>query len=177
MAMREMPGRRDLPIYVLYDEFGHSAIPNFVSTANTIRGYKVSLSIVLQAIGQLNARYGRDYAQAIHGGFNTWITLSGSDLETAKFFEGIIGRVRERTRKTWDDHQQKYTEYNLLNANEVRTIGKQQSLIVSSNRNPVLLDILPHYANPKLTGALRRGAYDLPVSQENDTLSWVPLRF
>ena len=59
MAMREMPGRRDLPIYVLYDEFGHSTIPNFVSTANTIRGYKVSLSIVLQAIGQLNARFKR----------------------------------------------------------------------------------------------------------------------
>ncbi len=31
MAMREMPGKRDLPIYVLYDEFGHSAIPNFVA--------------------------------------------------------------------------------------------------------------------------------------------------
>ncbi len=78
------------------------------------------------------------------------MTLSGSDLDTAKFFEGIAGRVRERTRKTWDDHQQKYTEYNLLNANEVRTIGGQQALIVSSNRNPVLLDVLPHFANPKL---------------------------
>ena len=33
-----------LPAYVLYDEFGHSTIPDFVSTANTIRGYRVSLS-------------------------------------------------------------------------------------------------------------------------------------
>ena len=177
MAMRELPGRRDLPIYVLYDEFGHSAIPNFVSTANTIRGYKVSLSIVLQAIGQLNARYGRDYAQAIQGGFNTWMALSGSDPDTAKFFEGIIGRVRERTRKTWDDHQQKYTEYNLLNANEIRTIGGNQALIVSSNRNPVLLNVLPHFGNLKLKGALRRGAYELPAQQGNDELAWVPLRF
>jgi type IV secretory pathway TraG/TraD family ATPase VirD4 len=177
MAMRQMPESRDLPIYVLYDEFGHSTIPNFVSIANTIRGYKVSLSIVLQAISQLNLRYGRDYAEAIQGGFNTWLTFSGSDPETALFFETIIGRVRERTRKSWDDVEEKYTEYNLLNANEVRTIGSHQALMVSANRNPVLLDVLPHYANPRLAAAIRRGAFPVPAQPGNDALARVPLAF
>ena len=36
-AMRQVPGKKDLPIYMLYDEFGHSTLPGFVSTANTIR--------------------------------------------------------------------------------------------------------------------------------------------
>lgn len=67
-VMRHLPDARTLPVYVLYDEFGHSTIPDFVSTANTIRGYKVSLSIVLQSIAQLSARYGRDAAQSIQGG-------------------------------------------------------------------------------------------------------------
>ncbi len=53
-SMRRMPDKHTLPLYVLYDEFGHSTIPNFVSTANTIRGYKVRLSIVLQSIAQLS---------------------------------------------------------------------------------------------------------------------------
>jgi type IV secretory pathway TraG/TraD family ATPase VirD4 len=88
-CMRKNPTRHTLPVYVLYDEFGHSTIPNFVSTANTIRGYKVSLSIVLQSIAQLNARYGRDYAQSIQGGFNTALAYSGSDPETASFFERL----------------------------------------------------------------------------------------
>ncbi|MBK8455553.1 MAG: TraM recognition domain-containing protein [Thiofilum sp.] len=78
-SMRTMPHRHTLPLYVLYDEFGHSTIPNFVSTANTIRGYKVSLSIVLQSIAQLNTRYGHDYAQALQGGFHTLLTYAGSD--------------------------------------------------------------------------------------------------
>lgn len=54
--MRKLPPKdrrtRYLPCYVRYDEFGHSTIPNLVSTANTIRGYRVSLSIVLQSIAQ-----------------------------------------------------------------------------------------------------------------------------
>jgi type IV secretory pathway TraG/TraD family ATPase VirD4 len=79
----------------MYDEFGHSTLPNFGSTANTIRGFRVSLSIVLQSIAQLEARYGRADAQAILGGFNSYLTYSGSDPETASFFERIIGKVRE----------------------------------------------------------------------------------
>lgn len=83
-----------LSCYVLYDEFGHSTIPNFVSTANTIRGYRVSLSIVLQSIAQLSARYDRDYAQSIQGGFTTAIAYANSDPETASYFERVMGKTR-----------------------------------------------------------------------------------
>lgn len=177
MAMRKMPGKNELPIYVLYDEFGHSTLPNFVSTANTIRGYKVSLSIVLQSISQLSARYGKDYASSILGGFNTYLTYAGADPETARFFESIIGRVRERSRQSIDDKQEKYQEYNLLNSNEVRTITNHQALIVSSNRDPVLLNVMPHYANRDFVKALRKGAYPVNNGGQDDGLAWVPLRF
>ena len=177
LAMRKLPARNDLPIYVLYDEFGHSTLPNFVSTANTIRGYKVSLSIVLQSISQLSARYGKDYAASILGGFNTYLTYAGADPETARFFESIIGRVRERSRQNRDDKQEKYQEYNLLNSNEVRTITNHQALIVSSNRDPVLLNVLPHYANKNYVKALSKGAYSVNNSAVIYSLAWVPLRF
>ncbi len=65
-------------MYVLFDEFGHATLPGFVSVANTIRGYRVSLSIILQSISQLSARYGQDYAKSIQGGFNSYLTYSGS---------------------------------------------------------------------------------------------------
>jgi len=32
-CMREMPSKKTLPAYILYDEFGHSTIPSFVSLA------------------------------------------------------------------------------------------------------------------------------------------------
>ncbi|CAG1772178.1 partial Protein VirD4, partial [uncultured bacterium] len=138
-CMRKMPTKKTLPVYVLYDEFGHSTIPNFVSTANTIRGYKVSLSIVLQSIAQLNARYGHDYAQSIQGGFHTAIAYAGSDPETALFFERIIGRTRYYQVSDYMNHMEHYREQNLLNSNEIRTMKSDEVLIVSGNQNPILI--------------------------------------
>ncbi len=146
-CMRKMPDRRTLPVYILYDEFGHSTIPNFVSTANTIRGYGVSLSIVLQSISQLSARYGRDYANSIQGGFNTYLTYAGADPETAKFFERVAGRVREWQKEHYFNHVEHYKEYNLINAGEVRTISSDQALIVSGNRQPIKIETTSYFNN------------------------------
>ena len=162
-CMRQMPNRQDLNIYILYDEFGHSTIPNFVSTANTIRGYRVSLSIILQSISQLEARYGKAYAQSIQGGFSTYITYSGSDPETVKLFEKLTGRVRERQKKELDDIVDTYKEYNLMNANEVRTIRKDQALLVSTNNNPVLLDSKGYYELRQYLRYTRKGAEPMPT--------------
>ena len=77
---------KSLPVYILYDEFGNSYIPDFVSVANTIRGYGVSLSPILQSISQLSMIYGKDTAEAIQGALNTNICLSSSDPVTANYF-------------------------------------------------------------------------------------------
>ena len=161
-AMRQVPGRRDLPIYVLYDEFGHSTIPGFVATANTIRAYKVSLTIVLQSIAQLSARYGRDVADAIQGGFNTAMTLSGSDPETCLFFEKLAGKVRERQRKLLLATTDTYREYNLLNASEIRTMKPGETLVVSTNRNPVLLPTRGYFEDRRFKRLASRGAVTMP---------------
>lgn len=144
-AMRRMPDRRTLPLYILYDEFGHSTIPSFVSVANTIRGYKVSLSIVLQSLAQLSARYGRDYALSIQGGFNTYLAYSGSDQETAQFFEAVSGKVIETRRNTIEEIIEQRYEYNLLNADAIRRIGTSQAVLVSANQNPGIIETMPYF--------------------------------
>ncbi len=160
-SMRRMPDKSTLPLYVLYDEFGHSTIPSFVSVANTIRGYRVSLSIVLQSLSQLSARYGRDYAQSIQGGFMTYLAYAGSDQDTARFFEAIAGRVVDVRREKIEDFTQQRQEYNLLNADEVRRIGDTQAVLVSANRHPALLETTPYFQHrtyskvPKRYGAAK----------------------
>lgn len=104
----------------------------------------MSLSIVLQSIAQLSARYGRDYAHSIQGGFNTQIAYAGSDPETASFFERIIGKTRVYQRRNpltgdGNDHFEQYREENLLNANEIRTMKSEEVLIVSGNSQPILI--------------------------------------
>jgi type IV secretory pathway TraG/TraD family ATPase VirD4 len=148
----------------LYDEFGHSTIPNFVSTANTVRAYRVSLSIILQSISQLEARYGKIYAKSIQGGFSTYITYSGSDPETVLLFERLAGRVRERQRKELDDIVDTYKEYNLMNAGEVRTIASDQLLLVSTNNNPVLLHSKGFYELRKYLRMTQKGAFPVQGS-------------
>jgi type IV secretory pathway TraG/TraD family ATPase VirD4 len=172
--MRELPTKRTLPVYVLYDEFGHSTIPNFVSTANTIRGYRVSLSIVLQSIAQLNARYGKEYAYSIQGGFNAYMTYSGSDPETVKFFESISGKQRITQIRDFEHPMEHYRENNLINANEIRTIPEGKALIVSSNRQPILLETKPYFSVHRMERATKKGATTVQ-NKKPDFLEYVRL--
>lgn len=155
-SMRRMPDRRTLPLYVLYDEFGHSTIPSFVSVANTIRGYKVSLSIVLQSLSQLSSRYGPDYARSIQGGFMAYLAYAGSDQDTASFFEAIAGKVVDVRREKIENVTQQRQEYNLLNADEVRRIGDTQAILVSANRHPALLETTPYFVHRRYSKIPRR---------------------
>lgn len=175
-SMRKIPDRSTLPLYILYDEFGHSTIPSFVSVANTIRGYKVSLSIVLQSLAQLSARYGREYAQSIQGGFTTYLCYSGSDQETARFFEAIAGKVIEVRRDKIEDITQQRHEYNLLPADAVRRLGDQQALLVSANKNPAIIETLGYFQSRKLARIPKRyGAAYLGNSQGTGAIKRVPL--
>lgn len=161
-AMRQMPSKADLPLYVLYDEFGHSTLPGFVSTANTIRAYKVSLTIVLQSIAQLSARYGVAVADAIQGGFNTAMTYPGSDPETCLFFERLAGKVRERQRKFLTATTDTYREFNLMNASDIRTLQPGGTLVVSTNRNPVLIAAKGYFEERRFKKLAAMGATMMP---------------
>lgn len=155
-CMRKTPSARDLSVFVLYDEFGHSTLPSFVSIANTIRSYRVSLSIVLQSLSQLSARYGAEYARSIQGGFHTYLTYSGADPETARFFQDISGKVVETRREKIENILEQRHEYNLLNADAVRRIEESQAVLISSNRNPAIIETTPYFKNRRYASISRR---------------------
>lgn len=156
-CMREMPNSRTKPVYVFHDEFATSYIPNFTEIANTIRGYEVSISIVLQSIRQLNARYGKDLAESIMGGFSSYLTYAGSDLITTDYFQNMAGIVRERQKKKLTDTTDTYREYKLLNSDEIRRMGEHQALFVTKNQNPAILNIKPFFVNSTYTTRIKLG--------------------
>ncbi len=174
-CMRSMPQKGTYPVFILYDEFGHSTIPNFVSTANTIRGYEVSISIILQSISQLNSRYGHDYAKSIQGGFNTYLTYAGADPETANFFENIMGRVRERQTKEFFDTTNEYREYNLMNAGEIRMLDSESVLVVSGNKQAIQIPATPYFENWKFKRQTKKGALHMESHGNNEHLQYVSL--
>ena len=175
-CMRRMPTPASLPVYVLYDEFGHSTIPSFVSVANTIRGYRVSLSIVLQSLSQLSARYGQDYARSIQGGFNTYLAYSGSDPETARFFQEISGKVVEVSKNRIEEFKDQRQEYNLLNADAIRRIEDHQAVLVSANKNPAIISTTPFFQHSRYARVPARfGAAAILKANSSKKIERVPL--
>ncbi len=164
-CMRKMPKNNDKPIYIFHDEFATSYIPNFTDIANTIRGYNVSISIVLQSIRQLNQRYGKDTAESIIGGFSSYLTYAGSDLMTTDYFQNMVGVVRERQKKYLTDTTDTYREYKLLNSDEIRRMDEHQALFLTRNQNPVILDIKPYFERGKYLTQIKAGDRFLQYKQ------------
>lgn len=162
-------------MYVLFDEFGHATLPGFVSVANTIRGYRVSLSIILQSISQLSARYGQDYARSIQGGFNTYLTYSGSDPETARFFEELSGRVIQHKEARDEQDTARHHEHNLLNADSIRRIGEDEAVLISGNRHPARMRTTPYFERGRFRGTAKQ-PFDVPSETKTaDEVKWVPI--
>ncbi len=105
-----------------------------------------------------------------------YMTLSGSDLQTTRFFEGMVGSVRRETRDTFLDPKRKFDERNLMNSDEVRRMGAREMLLVSTNRQAVKVNMKPFFENREMMRAVRRGAYQLPRNNGNIPLKFVPLR-
>ena len=158
--MSKLPQKSDLPLFILYDEFGHANIPNFDTIATNIRKYKVSLSLVLQSLSQLENQYGKQRAKTIiEGGVNSKLFYSGAGYDTAKAIEQMLGRViqddfyiHSMTNNSPSRH-----EFNLLNADEVRTLPDNQAFFITGNTKPVLLDVLPYYRNRKFKNKHKLG--------------------
>ncbi len=162
-----------LPIYVLYDEFGHSMIPNFDTVATTIRKYRVSLSIILQDFGQLRERYGDQAAKTIlSGGMRTKLFYSGLDTETSRMVEEMLGRVKFDY-KTGGHSSSR--EENLMNADRIRRMSADQALCITANQEPVILETLPSYQNSGLKSLLDRHPHPLPSPLPSDSLHFIPL--
>ena len=113
-------------------------------------------------------------ADAMQGGFNTAMTYSGSDPETCRFFEKLCGKVRERQKRDlFSTAPDTYREFNLVNADEVRTLAKNETLIVSTNRQPVRLPSYAYFEIRRFNRMAAMGAARLPPRQV--VLNDVPL--
>jgi len=165
--MEKLPGKEDLPLFILYDEFGHANIPDFDIIVTNMRKYKVSLSLVLQSFSQLETQYGQRKANTIiEGGINSKLFFSGAGQETAHAIEKMLGKViRQETFQTERNEAiTSRSEFNLLNADEIRTLPDNQAIFLTGNQKPILLDILPFFKNPEFKNKPNLGEAYIPAN-------------
>ncbi|MFI3222673.1 MAG: type IV secretory system conjugative DNA transfer family protein [Methylococcaceae bacterium] len=169
VLMQRLPQGNDLSVYCFLDEFGSSYINDFQALINNIRKYRVSLSIVLQSISQLDSKYGKN-AEAIKGGIGSYLILSGADYSTAKEISDIIGKRLLIQRNNLTDIEKHYHELTLLTPDQIRTLGNQQAVFLSKNRHPILVNITPFYQNFSYKSAVNKKPYVIPNNTARDTI-------
>lgn len=102
--------------------------------------------LMMQGQQQLVTKYGADLMHVILSGIATQATFSAADDMTASYFERRAGKVRvfyhNEERETHVEHQ---SEYNLINASEIREMAEDKLLIISDNRKTTLLDVYPSH--------------------------------
>lgn len=148
-------GPKSLPIYFLLDEFGHATVPEFDAIVTTTRQRRVAIAIVLQAISQLEARYGRAAADTIlNGGVASRIFFSGMDVGTAQMLEKTIGTRRREVR---DSEDRLYLKDDaLMTASELRTMPDNRILYLFANKAPALLKVAPYFEQADLVRRTKR---------------------
>ena len=169
VMMQKLPGANDLSVYCFLDEFGSSYINDFQALINNIRKYRVSLSIVLQSISQLDSKYGKN-ADAIKGGLGSYLVLSGADYVTAKEISDIIGKKLLIQRNNFTEIEQQYHELTLLTPDQIRTLGSNQAVFLSKNRHPIIIDITPFYQNSLFKSAVSKKPYSIPENKARDNI-------
>ena len=133
-----------LPCYFLLDEFGHLTIKDFPAIITTTRQRKISLSIVLQSVSQLEERYGKQGAHTIlNGGVASRLYFSGMDIDTAEELSRTIGDVHTEHLDTLG--RMRTERQALMSAPALRTMPDSQVLYLYANRRPALLEVHPYY--------------------------------
>lgn len=136
-----------VPLVILFDEFVNlgffATYENFLATC---RGYRISVSTVIQSIPQLNFLYTPQKAQAIIGNHAIRICLGGVETETAKYFSELVGDTTVKVYTEGESQQtgkgekgsksKNYTfqQRRLITPDEVVNLEKETSLVVISGK-------------------------------------------
>jgi len=148
------------PVYCLLDEFGHLSLPHFSSIITTTRARRVSLTLIVQALSQLEERYGKQGASTIlFGGCASQAYFGGMDIDTASDLRRMLGDISVQTlQANGTFHRDKEP---LMSEAAIRSLPANEIIYLHGSLRPMKVQITPFYEQPDM---LRRStlAYQAP---------------
>ena len=151
----------DYEVRFLLDEFANiGQIPQFDKKISTMRKYRISCSVVIQAISQLKTIYPDEW-ETIIGNCDSWVFLGGADKTTLEYLSDILGTQTIRTgssshssgKKDFSESFQ-YTSRKLMNPDELGRMRNKNCIVSVRGLAPFYskkYDYVKH-PNYKLTG-------------------------
>ena len=141
-------GELPVPTYFILDEFANiGKIPDFDKKISTSRSRKISFSVILQNLDQLEAVYEKAY-ETIMGNCDTHLFLGSNSQKTVEYFSKALGektifRESESVNKDRADWKQgkSVSDQNmaraLLTADELRRMDNDECIIYEKGIKPI----------------------------------------
>lgn len=171
------------PVIFLLDEFPNlGRFDNYEKFLATCRGYGIACCTIVQNITQLQEKYGREQAESILGNCGIKLCLGNVNDTTAKYFSELIGKttvkVQTSSRSTSKGNKNdsssssqnfSYTGRNLINADEILTMDRDESILIITGKYPVKLKKAKQFELfPRITDTYRcsQGDYKRKMTDE-----------
>ncbi len=174
--MEKLPSLNDLPVFCLLDEFGNMNLPNFNTTITTARKYKISISIIMQNIKQLENKYGKENVETIFdGGIASKLFFSGADLPTTEMLSKILG-TKEKIKTNFEGKYYLQDEP-VMRLEEIRTMKDNEALFIMTNKLPLKLSIKPYYKDFRFNRYTKEAPHKVKTSTNSNVVEYIDLKY
>ena len=160
-------GALPMPTYFILDEFANiGRVPDFDKKISTSRSRKLSFSVILQNLDQLEAVYEKSY-ETIIGNCDTHVFLGSNSQKTVEYFSKALGEKtisKDQLSKSRDKHNFWTQGYNaseqimaraLMTPDELRRMDNDLCIIFEKGLKPVKARKYYYFEKPKVIKALQ----------------------
>ncbi len=170
---KELPNENDLPISVIADELGSMYLPNLANIISNARKFMVPILGVLQSENQIFENYGAYNAKTILNNAGVKVYFTGLTDESENLSK-ILGEYE------YEDEKGHTRTRRLMTADEIRTMPKNQVLIIPSGAKPLKVKTIPYYKQKWMVDALNmkgetQAENEDPKAQPNYTAVYLDL--
>ncbi len=152
-------GKLPVPTYFILDEFANiGQIPDFDQKISTSRSRKISFSVILQNLDQLEAIYDKAY-ETIIGNCDTHLFLGSNSQKTVEYFSKALGEktISHNSINVSRDKQHHKTGYSdsdqimaraLMTPDELRRMDNDLCIIFVKGLRPVKANKFYYFKKP-----------------------------
>ena len=159
-----------MPTYFILDEFANiGRVPDFDKKISTSRSRKISFSVILQNLDQLEAVYEKSY-ETIIGNCDTHVFLGSNSQKTVEYFSKALGEKtisKDQLSKNRDKHNFWTQGYNaseqimaraLMTPDELRRMDPDLCIIFEKGLKPIKTRKYYYFEKPKISRELQSNA-------------------
>ena len=155
-------GALPMPTYFILDEFANiGRVPDFDKKISTSRSRKISFSVILQNLDQLEAVYEKSY-ETIIGNCDTHVFLGSNSQKTVEYFSKALGEKtisKDQLSKSRDKHNFWTQGYNqseqimaraLMTPDELRRMDNDLCIIFEKGLKPIKTRKFYYFEKPRV---------------------------